>query len=310
MQTAELIRVGLFMFAVLAVYAGAASSLVLAVRKKPVSKRRKALIGLAGFGTLCVLYGFLVEPWWLEVTHTAVSSKRLVRPLRIAHLSDIHCDEKPRLEESLPDRVAAEKPDLIVFTGDSANEKAGIPILRRLLSRLAAIAPTFVVRGNWDVGGHKLGWQDEREVDARRDMFDGTGVKVLDGDAAPLRSDVWVAGVSVFRHDLIAPTLAKVPKEACTVFLCHWPDEIEEVAALGADVYLAGHTHGGQVALPFYGALVTFSRYGKRFEAGLYQVGETALYVSRGIGMDGLGAPRVRFCARPELAIIEVSPRR
>ncbi|MEZ0229994.1 MAG: metallophosphoesterase [Planctomycetota bacterium] len=310
MQTAELIRVALFVFAVLAVYGFAAWSLVLAARKKALSKPRKVVIALAGIGTLCVVYGFLVEPYWLETTHVAVSSKRLVKPLRIAHLSDIHCDEKPRLEESLPDKVAAEKPDLIVFTGDSANEKAGIPNLRRLLSRLAAIAPTFVVRGNWDVGGHKLGWQDDREIDARRDMFDGTGVRVLDGEAASLRSDVWVAGISVFRHDLIAPTLARVPKDACTVFLCHWPDEIEEVAQLGADLYLAGHTHGGQVALPFYGALVTFSRYGKRYEAGLYQVGETALYVNRGIGMDGLGAPRVRFCARPELAIIEVRPRK
>ena len=53
------------------------------------------------------------------------------------------------------------------------------------------------------------------------------------------------------------------------------------------DLYCAGHIHGGQIALPFYGALVTLSKYGKRFEAGLYRVGETWLYVNRGIGMEG-----------------------
>jgi len=74
------------------------------------------------------------------------------------------------------------------------------------------------------------------------------------------------------------------------------------------DLYCAGHTHGGQVALPFYGALVTFSKYGKRFETGLYRVGETRLYVSRGIGMEGGKIPRVRFCSRPEVTVIEIHP--
>jgi predicted MPP superfamily phosphohydrolase len=180
-------------------------------------------------------------------------------------------------------------------------------VLRALLTKLAAIAPTFVVRGNWDTKGHGIGWEDPVEIDARLPMFQGTGVRELDGDAAPLRSDVWVAGVSIFNRAQIPQAIAAVPSGACTIFLEHWPDEIEQVSALGADLYLCGHTHGGQVALPFYGALVTFSRYGKRFESGLHQVGSTWLYVNRGIGMDGMGAPRVRFCARPELTIIDVT---
>ena len=74
------------------------------------------------------------------------------------------------------------------------------------------------------------------------------------------------------------------------------------------DLFLAGHTHGGQVALPFYGAIVTFSRFGKRFEAGLHRVANTWLYVNRGLGMEGGPAPRVRFCARPEVSVLEVWP--
>jgi predicted MPP superfamily phosphohydrolase len=74
------------------------------------------------------------------------------------------------------------------------------------------------------------------------------------------------------------------------------------------DLFCAGHVHGGQIAMPFYGALVTLSRYGKQYEAGLYKAGPMWLYVSRGVGMEGGAAPRVRFCSRPEVAVLEAVP--
>lgn len=306
MQLGDLIRVGVFLALVVVVYAYAARALVSLVRKRALPRGGRAFLALAAVGTLCVLYGFFIEPYWLETTHVALASSKLAKPIRIAHLSDLHCDPTPRLEERLPDAVAAEKPDVIVFTGDATNSPGGVPILQRLLRRLSALAPTFVVRGNWDLHEHRGAWGDERRHEA---IFDGTGVTVLEGDAAPLRSDVWVVGVRYGAPSTIAPALAKVPKGAYSVFLCHTPDEIEAVAALGADLYLCGHTHGGQVALPFFGALATCARTGKQFESGLHRVGATEIYTNRGIGMDGLGAPRVRFCARPELTIIEVKPR-
>jgi predicted MPP superfamily phosphohydrolase len=61
------------------------------------------------------------------------------------------------------------------------------------------------------------------------------------------------------------------------------------------------------VRLPWFGAILTASKYGKRYEAGLYQVGATQLYVSRGLGMEGLGAPRVRFLCPPEIVVLELS---
>ena len=74
------------------------------------------------------------------------------------------------------------------------------------------------------------------------------------------------------------------------------------------DLMLAGHVHGGQVALPFYGALMTLSRHGKRFEQGLYELPGMNLYVNRGIGMEGGSAPRVRFASRPEITLFLVHP--
>lgn len=81
------------------------------------------------------------------------------------------------------------------------------------------------------------------------------------------------------------------------------PDLVEDLT--GADLYLAGHTHGGQVRVPGYGALVTFSRFDKKYEMGRYDVNGTALYVHRGVGFEP-GLPKVRFLCRPEIAVFDL----
>ena len=82
--------------------------------------------------------------------------------------------------------------------------------------------------------------------------------------------------------------------------LHHTPDLVEQVPS--AALYLAGHTHGGQVSLPGFGALVTLSRYGKRFERGMSRVGATTVYVTPGIGVEPI-VP-VRFGVRPEVSLL------
>ncbi|MCA1618062.1 MAG: hypothetical protein LC795_01860 [Acidobacteria bacterium] len=132
-------------------------------------------------------------------------------------------------------------------------------------------------------------------------------------------TSVWVAGAPFASlpeppagsRGGIETAVRDVPGGGFTVFLYHTPDEIPEAAETGrVDLYCAGHTHGGQVALPVYGALVTLSKFGKRFESGLHRVGPTWLYVTRGVGMEGGPAPRVRFFARPEITVIELAPPR
>ena len=313
MQPAEMYRVLFFIGAVATVYVLAASVAVRSLLHKlgyirlPSEGRqvwsRRIVLGLAAIGILCISYGYFIEPYWPSVTRVSIKSSKLPkgsRPIRIAHISDLHCDAKPRLEERLPGIVARERPDIIVFTGDAINSPAGVPVFKELLRRLAEVAPTFTVRGNWDTAfWHKI------------DLTEGTGATELDGQAAAIKVDsvsLRIVGVPVGEEREIAKLLGNLPAEDFTLFLHHYPDEIEEVARHRADLYCAGHTHGGQVALPFYGALVTFSRFGKRYESGLYRVQDTWLYVNRGIGMEGGNAPRVRFCARPEVTVIEVVP--
>jgi hypothetical protein len=221
-------------------------------------------------------------------------------PIRIAQIGDTHSDPTERLEGRLPDIIAKEQPDLIVFTGDALNSIGGLPIFRRCFTRLAAIAPTYAVRGNWDAAY----W-------TKVDLFGGTGARELVAEAVPVDirgTTLWLAGIAVGRESHLDEVLATIPHGAPAVFLYHYPDLIEDVRGRGIDLYCASHTHGGQVAIPFYGALVTFSRFGKKYESGLFHEAGTNLYVNRGIGMEGGPVPRVRFCSRPEIAVFDLVP--
>lgn len=299
------VRVDLFLAAIALVYLAALAFGVRALSQRSIGRGlrwlRRIVLSLAVLGVGCFAYAWRIEPYWLEVTHTRVATAKLSRAIRIVQLSDVHSDPEPRLEGQLPDAIAREHPDVIVFTGDALNAPGGLDNFRTLMKRLAAIAPTYAVRGNWDV------WYWNQ-----LDLFGGTGVVELTDAAvrAPLAgAEVWIAGAPVGDQREIPRVLAAVPSGALSVLLFHYPDEIYPVSALGTDLYLAGHTHGGQVALPWYGALVTYSRFDKRFEAGRYQVGPTTLHVNRGIGMEGGRAPRIRFCARPEITVVDLMPR-
>jgi predicted MPP superfamily phosphohydrolase len=264
---------------------------------------QRIALTLALVGFACMAYGYFVEPYWLSVTRVRVETAKLprgTRPIRLVHISDLHSDPQARLEEQLPGAIAAERPDLIVFTGDSINSPDGLPVLRNCLTRLAQIAPTFVVKGNWDAWF----WRGQK-------LFEETGVRELKNEAVTFDvggASIWIVGTPVGGEHKFEQTFDNIQPGAFTVFLYHYPDLINEVAAKKVDLYCAGHTHGGQVALPLYGALITLSKFGKRYESGLYRVEQTHLYVNRGIGMEGGPAPRVRFWARPEVTVIEIVP--
>jgi predicted MPP superfamily phosphohydrolase len=91
------------------------------------------------------------------------------------------------------------------------------------------------------------------------------------------------------------------------VLLHHTPDLAESPGIGAFDLVLCGHTHGGQVRLPFYGALITLSRFGKRYEAGMSSLAGGGLqYTNRGLGCEPTPAPRVRFLCRPEVAVFDL----
>ena len=145
-----------------------------------------------------------------------------------------------------------------------------------------------------------------------RPALEELGIVVLEDRAVEVAAGehrLWLMGVSCTR-DLNADgarlrrLLADAPPGAFTALLYHTPDLMPQAAALGVDLYLAGHTHGGQWRLPGFGAILTSSRYWKRYEAGHYREGRTHLYVSRGLGLEGFGTPRARLFSPPEVVAV------
>jgi hypothetical protein len=233
-QPDEQLRVTVFIGILATVYVLAAGTIVRWIRQRindpqppfPVwsMRIRRVALCLAAVGIPCFAYGWLVEPYWPEVVHVRIDVPGLpagTTPIRIAQIADIHSDPTERLEGRLPDIVAKEKPDLIVFTGDAINSREGLPIFRRCLSRIAAIAPTYAVRGNWD------SWYF-----ADADLFGGTGARELGAEAIPVRirgALLWLGGIAVGRESRLEEVLATIPRGAPAVLLYHYPDLIEDV---------------------------------------------------------------------------------
>jgi len=265
---------------------------------------RREVLSLAGGGLACISWGYFIEPYRIEVTRTKIRTPKLrgsSRPIRLVHISDLHCDSKVRNEEKLPGIIAELQPDLIVYTGDSTNSPDNLANFKHCLTRIARVAPTYTCKGNWDTYFPNL------------DYFGGTGAVELDGTSQRIEvagTHLWLAGAPVGNQLSLTRrldrALAEIPPEDFKVFLYHYPGLIYTLANRGIDLHCAGHTHGGQVALPFYGAITTMAQFHKRFEAGLYRVHNTQLYVNRGIGMEGGHAPRVRFWCRPEVSLLEI----
>ena len=264
------------------------------------SKPAVIIHALAAIGIICFLYACLVEPYWLEVKTIRIPTEKLSRArFRLVHISDLHCDKKLRIEKKLVERINQIQPDVIVFTGDTLRLKtpSALPVFKNTMSDLKAGLAKFAVRGNVDV------WYLPN-----LDFYGGTGFEVLDANIVELQKDgetFYISGLNCEYPSAVRSLLQSVPADRFSIFLYHYPDLIEEVRGLNVDLYLAGHTHGGQIALPGYGALITLSKFGKEYESGMYHVGSTILYVNRGIGGH---ASRVRFFARPEITVFDVGP--
>lgn len=257
----------------------------------------RGLVSLLIAGVLALLYGVFIEADWLEVTHVTVTTKKFPvgKTFRIAHFSDLHVDDNSRAISRLTDVLRKDQPDVIVFTGDSINERDAAPLFRRIMSQLPAKYGRFAVRGNHDTSR----WADVN-------LFDNGPATELNSEFPVQREAQRVAlcGAPFDDPEVLAHCLSNTQRSAFTIAVFHTPDLVESLAPQ-PDLYLAGHTHGGQIALPFYGAVITFSKFDKKYEAGRYQVGETTLYVNRGIGFEPQ-LPKVRLFARPELTLIDV----
>ena len=270
-------------------------------------RRRKTAVLLVLTALLAA--GFLL--WGncsLQTTETALVSPALPPAfdgLRIVELADLHGRVFGRGSRRLLAAVRRAEPDLICIDGDLFDEHTDLAMLPPLLRGLCAIAPVYYVTGNheWRVPGLRGILAQMRAC----------GVTVLQDDWRVLRRGedaLIVAGTDdpcgpaerKTPAELIADIRAEAGEAAFLLLLTHRNDQLPQWSALGVQAVLAGHCHGGVVRLPFVGGLFgTDRRLFPAWDAGLYRQGETALYVSRGLGYTNV---HFRLFNRPEVAVI------
>lgn len=312
MRMSELAAAMILLAAIAVIFGAELAFLVVRIKCKIVKSKCPRLFRskyflivhvLAVLGIACFIDGFIIEPRWIEVTRVDIESAKLKNAtLRIVLFSDTHCEDKPRNEQKLVEIVESLKPDVIVFAGDSLNTPKALPLFKQTLTRMNAPFGKFAVRGNFD----SYFW-------GNLDLFSGTGFSELFNEMVEIKKDgdtFSLTGFKVPVQENFQKVLQKVTAEYYNILLYHYADLAESLQDVNIDLCLSGHTHGGQVRLPFYGALVTLSRFGKKYEAGMYEIDGTKLYVNRGIGLENSPAPKVRFLSRPEITVFDIHPPR
>ena len=265
-----------------------------------------ALTTGAAASVLGTVYGRL-EAQWARIDRQTLAVPNLPPVFEgktLAVLADVHHSKWVRLEfiESIVDRTAKLKPDLIALPGDFVHSHPNHIYMRpciEALSKLQAPLGVFAVPGNHD---H---WD---EIELLHDSLREFGITNLTNTGQWIELDgqrVRLAGVDDLWEGQIDMSAALGDARAgdCTVLLCHNPDYVERIRDRRVSLVLSGHTHGGQINLPGYYRHVP-SRYGKKYLAGLVRTSWTQVYVSRGLGTSG---PPLRFCCRPEINLLTLT---
>ncbi|GIK41089.1 MAG: hypothetical protein BroJett011_49220 [Chloroflexota bacterium] len=273
-----------------------------------------SLVLLQLLGTAVYLWGMLAEPFALAMSHRSIESPGLpdhAPPLRLLHLSDLHVERLTPRETKLLELIERSRPDLIVITGDYLNlsyvdDPTARAEVRRVLEKITAPYGVYTTLGSPPV--------DRRETTPS--LFEGLPIRLLRDEVAVLHladgRKFSLIGMDC-DHDLAGDAqvfqnlIELAPPDSAKVLLYHSPELMPTVQNYPVDLYLCGHTHGGQIRVPLYGAILTSSALGKQYEMGPYVEQDTTLYISRGIGLEGLSAPRMRLLCPPEIILFTLA---
>lgn len=285
---------------------------------------KSAALATLGAGTLTVGYASLIERNAFvlrELTMPVLSPGST--PLRVLHLSDIHMRPGQRLKQAWLRELARLEPDLVVNTGDNLAHPKAVPAVVQALGDLLAVPGVFVfgsndyfaprlknpvkylTDGSHRTHGKPLPWQDLRAAFMERGWLDLTHA----------RREFEVAGLTIAaagvddphlerdRYDTIAGPANGAANLTLGVAHAPYTRVLDRFAADGYQLVMAGHTHGGQLCLPFYGAIITNCDLDRSRAKGASSWGaDTSLHVSAGLGTSPF-AP-MRLCCRPEATLL------
>lgn len=290
------------------------SVLVTRLRKtRRVSTPATVVAGLSLFILPVAAWALWVGPYDLRVERTdvAVASERMgTQPIVLGVLADLQTTRVGPHEEAAVAALMAGEPDVIlvpgdIFQGHSEDFDEVLPDFQRLLSTLSAPGGVWVVPGNTDY------------QDGLPRLLEGTGARLLRDEQVSIR--VGDRRLTIFGADephsrgwgaRVIPGLSAFESAAgdddIRILLAHRPRLVSELAHDSrVDLVVAGHTHGGQVAIPFLGPPLVLSPLPRRIAAGgLHDLDGRTLYISRGVGLERHQAPRIRFLVPPEVSLL------
>lgn len=273
------------------------------------------IVGLFVF--LVVTYGSFIEPHLIIATEHDISLP-LKKPLTIAVLSDLHVG--PYKKAAFVERAVAETnrhfPDLVLLTGDFVMDGRGSLEDLRPLAKLHAPLGVFAVLGNHDMGRFlslmRTPYAERANPDGVAAALEGMGITVLRNEHRLLQlpvdtiavagiDDLWSGSGSIDR------ALAGIGTGTTVILLSHNPDVVRDARSRRAHLIVSGHTHGGQIRLPFFGPVPQLPTHlGKVFDQGIFTITPTTtLAITRGLGET---LARARLLAPPEVMVLNVHP--
>jgi hypothetical protein len=253
-------------------------------------------------GTLLVIYGFIIEPSTIRITKINKSMDKANSKLHFIHLADVHLEKFSVREGKILKVIKDLNPDFILFTGDFLSlshnrDPDSINQVINLFNQINSLVPVYYVSGSPAVDIEEIVVLIQDNISATR--LNNEKLIIVKNDV-----EVNLIGVTSThkpQNDVkVIPSL--IEKDKINILMYHSPDLIYEIKREDQiQIMLSGHTHGGQVRIPIWGAFFTGSLYGRKLQSGMYRIHDTLLYISRGIGLEGMGAPRVRFLCSPEI---------
>lgn len=250
-------------------------------------------------------YGEVLEPGRVEIERAVIYAEGISAPLKVAHISDLQTDGLRPMHGDVLGAVNGFAPDFIFFTGDILNHTTVETQIKEYLGGFKSRSGSFFVGGNVD-GQLNL-----------PEFLAGTGFVFLDDAYRKVRGDAGTVGIvglgldSFADRPLLKNLMRDMGKADLTLLLSHVPDAYPTAASSGVAAVFSGHTHGGQVCLPWFGPVMTLSRVPREIAAGgIHLVNDMYVIVSRGLGMEGHISPRVRLFCRPHLILLEIRPKK
>lgn len=275
--------------------------------------RRQLLLGSSGIlassiATFCYMRHF--EPYWLTLSYKKIVLPKAANQLRILHLSDLHASHAVPLSfiESAFKIGIEQHPDLICITGDFiTNRFNDINLYSRSLRQLSVTAPTVASPGNHDGGKWAAARGGHSDISQLRNLLVSSEITLLENSSEIFDMEGWkiqLVGLTDLWSGPFDPIPAfenKKPEADYTIVLSHNPDTKEELRDFDFDLMLCGHTHGGQLRIPFYGAPFAPVKDPLYIE-GLLPWEERLIHITRGVGNVG----GLRLNCPPEVSIIDI----